>query len=211
MARKLKTDISGPDWRVGLEEACEKGWPSLFARPALPLVVEIGFGRGEFLADLAARAPQQCFVGIDYSAKRALKLARRLARGELQNVRLLGAAAQEAVTRAIPDASVRCFWINFPDPWPKKRHFKRRLITPAFARELVRCLEPGAAVEVATDHPGYADWIHQVLSGTPGLENDHAPQPWRATPEAGRMPTAYELEWRALGHAFHFFRYRRGS
>lgn len=211
MARKLKTDIPGPDWRVGLEEAREKGWSALFAGPALPLVVEIGFGRGEFLADLAARTPHQRFVGIEYSAKRVLKLARRLARSELQNVRLLGASAQEATARAIPDGSVRCFWINFPDPWPKKRHFKRRLITPAFARELVRCLQPGGALELATDHPGYAGWIDEVLSATPGLENEYAPQPWRATPEAGRTPTAYELEWRALGRCFHFFRYRHRS
>lgn len=210
MGRKLKYDIPGPDWRVGLEEACEKGWSAIFARPALPLVVEIGFGRGEFLNDLAARAPRQCFVGIEYSEKRVLKLARRLARGELQNIRLLGDSAQEAVARAIPDASVRCFWVNFPDPWPKKRHFKRRLIAPAFARELFRCLQPGGVIEAVTDHPGYAAWIHEVLSATPGLENDHAPQPWRPTPEAGRLPTAYELEWRALDRRFHFFRYRRG-
>lgn len=211
MARKLKTDIPGPDWRVSLDEAREKGWSALFDAPALPLVVEIGFGRGEFLADLAARSPEQCFVGIEYSAKRVLKLARRLARGELRNIRLLCVPAQEALNQAIPDASVSRFWINFPDPWPKKRHFKRRLVAPAFTRDLVRCMQPGAALEVATDHPGYAEWIHETLSATPGLENEHAPQPWCPTPEAGRTPTAYELEWRALGRAFHFFRYRRLS
>ncbi|NRA06643.1 MAG: tRNA (guanosine(46)-N7)-methyltransferase TrmB [Myxococcales bacterium] len=209
MARKLKYDIPGPDWRVEVEEAREKGWPALFDAPALPLVVEIGFGRGEFLTYLAGEAPNQAFVGIEYSEKRVLKLARRLARSELRNVRLLGVSAQEATARTIPDASVSCFWINFPDPWPKKRHFKRRLIAPAFARELVRCLRPGGILEVATDHRGYAGWIDEVLNGTPGLENLNAPQPWRASPEAGRMATAYELEWRALGHPFHFFRHRR--
>ena len=209
MARKLKYDIPGPDWRIEVEEAREKGWPALFGGPALPLVVEIGFGRGEFLTHLAGEAPAQAFVGIEYSEKRVLKLARRLARSELRNVRLLGASAQEATARAIPDASVSCFWINFPDPWPKKRHFKRRLIAPAFARELVRCLRPGGILEVATDHRGYAGWIDEVLNGTPGLENLHAPKRWRSSPEAGRMATAYELEWRALGHPFHFFRHRR--
>jgi len=211
VARKLKYDIPGPDWRVGVEEAREKGWSAIFGRSALPLVVEIGFGRGEFLADLASQGPDQAFVGIEYSEKRVLKMARRLARSELQNVRLLGATAQEATARAIPDASVSCFWVNFPDPWPKKRHFKRRLIQPVFARELLRCLQPGGVLELATDHRGYAGWIDEVLSATSGLENEYSPKPWRPAPESARMATAYELEWRALGRSFHFFRYRRDS
>ena len=110
-----------------------------------------------------------------------------------------------------PDARVAAFWINFPDPWPKKRHHRRRLVQPAFVAELVRCLVPGGQLEVATDHEGYAEQVDEVLAAEPGLENRCAPE--RFLPAvADRPATGYELEWRALGRSFHFFRYaKRGG
>jgi tRNA (guanine-N7-)-methyltransferase len=108
----------------------------------------------------------------------------------------------------LPDASVSQFWINFPDPWPKKRHAKRRLIQPAFAALLARRLVPGGSLDVATDHEGYAVWIDEVLSAEPRLENVFAPDRFRREVQ-GRSPTAYEREWRALGRDLHFFRYAR--
>jgi hypothetical protein len=97
VARVLKFDIPGTDWRIPLDEACERGFCDVFAsdvaRPS-PLVVEIGFGRGEFLMDLALRHPEQAFVGIEVSFKRTLKMARRLARTELRNVRLVEGTAE---------------------------------------------------------------------------------------------------------------------
>lgn len=211
MSRALKHDIPGADWRVDVEAVRERGWAEVFAddvEKPLPLVVEIGFGRGEFLLDQAARQPDSAFVGIEYSRKRVLKMARRLARSELRNVRLVEAPAEQVVEETLADESVACFWINYPDPWPKKRHFKRRLIQPAFARRLARCLVPGGVVELATDHPGYAEWIDEVLSAEPALENRFAPDAFRREVE-GRMATAYELEWRAEGRALHYFRYAR--
>jgi tRNA (guanine-N7-)-methyltransferase len=172
-------------------------------------VVEIGFGRGEFLLDLAEQNPDQPFLGIEYSAKRVLKLARRLARTELTNVRLIEAPAQDVVADALPDEGVAGFWVNFPDPWPKKRHFKRRLIQPEFVVLLTRRLVPGGWLEFATDHEAYAEWVDEILSDSPELANLHAPRPWLTEPPAGRKPTAYELEWRAQGRGFHFFSYQR--
>jgi tRNA (guanine-N7-)-methyltransferase len=192
VARVLKYDIPGTDWRI-----------------PLALVVEIGFGRGEFLMDLALRHPEQAFVGIEVSFKRPLKMARRLARPELRNVRLVEGTAEAVLRDALEDASVSRFWINFPDPWPKKRHFKRRLLQPPFAALLARRLVPGGELHVATDHPGYAEWIDLVLSKTPGLENLAAPRPFLREAPDDRRPTAYELEWRALGRGLFFFRYRR--
>ena len=213
MTRRIKLDIPGADWRVGLDEATAKGWPALFAGDVadpLPLVVELGFGRGEFLLDLATREPQQAFVGVEVSFKRTLKMARRLARLPLRNLRLLQGLAESAVREALPDASVACFWINFPDPWPKARHARRRLVQPPFVELLSRRLAPGGALRVATDDPDYAAWIDEVLRGAPELENRHAPEPFLRH-EEGRMPTAYELEWRALGRPLHFFHYARIS
>lgn len=211
MTRRLKLDIPGIDWRVGLAEARDRGWPAIFAGDVaapLPLVVELGFGRGEFLLDLATRNPERAFVGVEVSFKRTLKMARRLARLPLRNVRLLEGFAEEVVREALPDASVACFWINFPDPWPKARHARRRLLQPALATLLARRLVPGGALRVATDDADYAAWIDAVLRAVPELDNRHAPQPFLRQ-EEGRMPTAYELEWRALGRPLHFFHYAR--
>ena len=201
MSRTLKTDIPGVDHRTSLDELRERGVPR-------PLVVEIGFGRGEFLLDLAQREPEQHFLGVELSWKRTLKMARRLARLEIDNVMLLQGPAESLLREVLPEASVRCLWINFPDPWPKKRHHRRRLIQAGTLRWIARCLEPGGLLRIATDHPEYAEWIDAQLAATPGLENRYAPQRWRPAVE-GRMPTAYELEWRALGRSFHFFEYAR--
>ena len=214
MSRSLKYDIPGEDRRVTVAQAVEKGWEALFASNVtqpLPLVVEIGFGRGEFLLDLATREPETAFVGVEYSFKRVLKMARRLARLELENVRIVEARGEDVVEETLRDASVACFWVNFPDPWPKKRHFKRRLLQLPFARRLADKLVPGGHLKIATDHPGYAEWIAEILPAVETLENAYAPDPYRRS-EADRLPTAYELLWRAEGRDFHFFDYvRRGG
>ena len=210
MSRKLKFDIPGIDWRVRPDELRELGLEKLYApelAPPLRLVVDVGFGRGEFLMELAREDPKTAFLGIEYSFKRVLKMARRLARSDLVNVRLVEATAQ-LVVGELPEASVSCFWINFPDPWPKKRHHRRRLIQPGFVRTIARCLVAGGELHIATDHVGYAEWIEEVLAGEPSLENACAPERFRRGVN-DRPPTAYELEWRAKGHSFRFFSYRR--
>ncbi len=211
MGRTLKTDIPGPDLRVGLDEVREKGWPALFApdlTPPLRLVVEVGFGRGEFLRHLAQAYPEVAHVGVEVSTKRVLKMARRLARGEERNIRLVHAPGEHLLREGLTDASVDTFWINFSDPWPKKRHHGRRLIQPVFVAALSARLVPGGEVHVATDHVEYAEHIDQALRGEPRLENVHAPHAF--LPEVtGRLQTAYERMWREEGRPLHFFRYRR--
>jgi len=209
--RTLKFDIPGEDWRVGLEEASERGLGALFAGDvALPLrlVVEIGFGRGEFLTALAETAPETAHLGVEYSFKRVLKLARRLARTPLRNVRLIEAAAERVIHDLLADESVAEFWINYPDPWPKKRHAKRRLLQPELVERLAHRLVPGGLLHVATDDPDYAVWIDAALRGVSRLENCFAPDRYRRE-VPGRPATAYELEWRALGRPLHYFEYRR--
>jgi tRNA (guanine-N7-)-methyltransferase len=213
MSRKLKFDIPGIDWRVSPEELGEMGPEKLYApelAPPLRLVVDVGFGRGEFLLELAGEDPTTAFLGIECSFKRVLKMARRLARSDLVNVRLVEAPAELVVGERLPHASVTCFWINFPDPWPKKRHHRRRLVQPGFVRALARCLVVGGTLHVATDDPGYAEWIDEVLADEPALENACAPVRFRRQVN-DRPATAYELEWRAEGHSFWFFSYRRGA
>jgi tRNA (guanine-N7-)-methyltransferase len=211
VGRRLKLDIPGPDWRVGADELRTRGVRAVFAPelgPTAPLVVELGFGRGEFLLHLAAGAPEVAHLGVELSHKRVLKLARRLARTELRNVRLVEARAELVVRECLSPGSVQAFWVNFPDPWPKKRHHRRRLLQPELVKELAVRLAPGGELHVATDHVAYAEAIHLALSGEPLLENAAAPAAWLAE-VPGRKPTAYELEWRAEGRPLHFLEYRR--
>ena len=211
MARHLKYDVPGPDRRVEFEALREGGVGAAFGADVaapLPVVVEIGFGRGEFLLALAAEQPEQAFLGVEYSFKRVLKMARRLARSGLANVRLLQARGEDAVRELLPEGSVRSFWINFPDPWPKLRHRRRRLLEPGLVHELALRLVPGGELHVATDDADYAAQIDAALAGEPLLENALAPAPFlRDVP--GRRATAYELEWRAEGRSLHFWTYRR--
>lgn len=210
MPRRLRTDIPGPDWRVGLEALRDPGPGGLFAprlsRP-LALIVDVGFGRGELLLALARSEPERAYLGIEYSWKRVLKMTRRLAKTEIDNVRLVAASAEEGVAELAP-GSVAGFWVNFPDPWPKKRHHRRRLLQPDFVRALAVRLMAGGFLEVATDHEEYALAIHEVLAAEPLLENRCAPDAFRRTPPP-RAPTAYELEWQALGRAAHYFSYQK--
>lgn len=208
MSRALKYDIPGPDWRVEPERVRDEGWEKIFAPvPAAPLVVEIGFGRGEFLRALAEASPGTAHLGVEVSFKRVLKLARRLACSELVNVRLVAAPAEEVLRDLLAPASVHTFWINFPDPWPKKRHARRRLLSPAILARLADRLEPGGHLHVATDHVAYAEEIDADLRAEPALENALAEPFVRDVP--GRMRTAYELEWRAEGRPLHFWHYTR--
>jgi len=211
LARHLRFDIPGPDRRIGFEELRDRGVAAAFApdvaRP-LPLVVELGFGRGEFLLALAEAQPERAFLGVENSGKRVHKRARRLARLPLRNVRIVQARAEDVVAELLPEGSVETFWINFPDPWPKKRHQRRRLVQSGFARALALRLAPGGRLELATDDADYAAQMDAVLAGEPLLENALAPHAF-AREVPGRKPTAYELEWRAEGRSLHFFTYRR--
>jgi tRNA (guanine-N7-)-methyltransferase len=217
MSRRLKYDIPGVDWRLPPEcvrdRVREAGWAGIFApRFSAParLVVDVGFGRGEFLMGLARSEPDTGFLGIEVSFKRLLKMARRLARTEVRNVRLIGCTAERVVGELLPEGSVSCFWINFPDPWPKKRHHRRRLIDARFVGDLASRLQLGGVLNIATDHLEYAEVVGAALAGDPLLENLYAPEPFRVE-VSGRPQTAYEAEWRALGRPPRFFAYGRAA
>jgi tRNA (guanine-N7-)-methyltransferase len=215
MPRTLKYDIPGRDFRIYLDEFGEpptlERWGEAFAED-LPdvreLVVDIGFGRGEFLIDLARRRPRTAFVGIERSYKRTLKMARRLPRLGVSNVRLLEAEAQYAILDFFPANAISEAWINFPDPWPKDRHGPRRLVQPAFVRDLCERMKVGGSLQLATDDPAYAQQMTEVLAGETALENVYAPAPYRLQSRE-RVPTAYELEWKELGRTCHYFSYRK--
>ena len=191
---------------VEAEALRERGLLEVVGAP--PVVLEIGFGRAELLMEFAPARPECTFLGVEVSRKRADKAARRIRRAGIENVRVVHATAEYLLERALPERALAEVWINFPDPWPKKRHHKRRLIRPEVVPWLVRALEPGARLHLATDHPGYAEQIAEVLAAAPALSNLHAPERW-STVAPERRRTAYEEEFLAEGRPIAYFEYQR--
>jgi tRNA (guanine-N(7)-)-methyltransferase len=142
-------------------------WQKVFGRRA-PVEMEIGFGKGRYLIYAAQQRPETDFLGVERALPFARLVRYRTYRRLIPNIRLLRAEADEVLER-VPDASLRALHVLFPDPWPKKRHHKRRLIRPEFVRKAVALLEPGGLINVATDHREYAQVIEATLEATPGL------------------------------------------
>lgn len=127
------------------------------------LILEIGFGGGEHLVAQAASHPDQRFIGVEPFINGVASCLRHIEESGVQNVRLHQGDARDVIAR-LPDGSVELCYILFPDPWPKVRHHKRRLIQPAFLDELARVLRPGAEVRFATDWGNYASWALEQFS-----------------------------------------------
>jgi tRNA (guanine-N7-)-methyltransferase len=164
---------------------------------AAPKVLEIGFGMGETTASIAAAHPEIDYLCVEVHAPGVGSLLNRIAALGLRNVRVIRHDAVEVLERMIAPAALDGVHIFFPDPWPKKRHHKRRLIQPAFAHLLASRMKPGARLHVATDWEDYARQILEVLSGEPALENT-APG-FAPRPEA-RPDTKFERRGVAAGH-----------
>lgn len=128
-----------------------------------PVEVELGFGKGRFLLDAAARHPEVNYLGVEWAGKYLRLTLERARRRGLSNLRFVHGDAREFVEFFLPSASVRALHIYFPDPWPKKKHHKRRLLSGSFLAEAARILEPGGRLWLATDHDGYHDAIQEDL------------------------------------------------
>ena len=169
---------------------------AVFGRRA-PAVVEIGSGMGETTVDIAAAHPDTDYLAIEVHAPGVGALLRRVAERGLGNVRVVQHDAVEVLRDMVPPASLAAIHVFFPDPWPKKRHHKRRLVQPEFAALAASRLAPGGRLHAATDWQEYADHMLGVLSEVSGMRNsaaDFAPRPpWR--PE-----TKFEKRGRGLGH-----------
>ena len=129
-----------------------------------PVHIEIGTGKGTFLLNQAGAWPGDNFLGIEWARKYYRHAVDRIGRWGLTNVRIIRTDAASFLADFIPDDSVECFHIYFPDPWPKKRHHKRRFICPANLEHLVRCLRTGGQLKIATDHADYFEQIKKVMT-----------------------------------------------
>lgn len=170
----------------------------LYGRRA-PRSMEIGFGMGDALLESAAAHPEQDFLGVEVYRPGLGHLLNRLAAAGLENVRVCGADAVDVLERSVPDAALAAVCVFFPDPWPKLRHHKRRLVQPEFAALLARKLEVGGRVYLATDWEDYAGQMLSVLGATPALCNLAGPGRYAPRP-VERPLTKFERRGQRLGH-----------
>jgi tRNA (guanine-N7-)-methyltransferase len=135
----------------------------IFGRPG-PVHIEIGSGKGTFLLSQATALPGENFLGIEWARKYYRYVVDRIGRWGIKNVRIIRTDAAGFIADSVPDDSVDCFHIYFPDPWPKKRHHKRRLICPANLEQLIRCLKASGQIRIATDHADYFEQTKLALA-----------------------------------------------
>ena len=164
----------------------------VFGRVA-PLVLEIGSGMGETTAAIAQARPDVDFIAVEVHGPGVGSLLNRIESMGLENLKVVRHDALEVMASMIPDASLAAIHLFFPDPWPKKRHHKRRLVQPAFAALAARKLAPGGTLHAATDWPQYAEHMREVFSAEPRL----APA---ATGFVERPPTKFQARGQRLGH-----------
>ncbi|HZP91979.1 MAG TPA: tRNA (guanosine(46)-N7)-methyltransferase TrmB [Burkholderiales bacterium] len=168
-----------------------------FGRRA-PKILEIGFGMGETTARIAAAHPENDYLGVEVHTPGVGSLLRQVEAGALRNVRVIQHDAVEVVRDMIPEGSLAGAHVFFPDPWPKKRHHKRRLLQPRFVHALALRLAPGGYLHVATDWKDYADQVLEVLQAEPLLVN--TARGFSPRPEY-RPLTKFESRGLKLGHA----------
>lgn len=204
---------------VAQTKALEELWPLYGLEPGVlldplvvfgriaPLVLEIGFGDGESLAAMAVDHRDCDHIGIEVHRPGVGHLLLRLNELDLSNVRLYCADAIDILTRDIPDASLDRIQLFFPDPWPKKRHHKRRIVNAGFLALVVRKLKPGGLFHAATDWEPYAHAMSETLLACPALVST-APGPY-ATRPGYRPLTKFEARGQQLGHGVWDLLYQR--
>ncbi|MDR6969995.1 tRNA (guanosine(46)-N7)-methyltransferase TrmB [Leifsonia shinshuensis] len=177
-----------------------------FGRTA-PRVVEIGFGNGENLLTLAERHPERDFLGIEVHGAGIGRVLGAMRDRGLTNIRIIRHDAVEVFNGGIAPASIDEILIFFPDPWPKARHHRRRLVQPEVARLLVHALHPEGVLRLATDWEPYAEHMVEVLDAEPGLANLAGEEHFVPRPD-DRPVTKFERRGERLGHAIFDLAYR---
>jgi tRNA (guanine-N7-)-methyltransferase len=199
-AQQRAFDLQWPHY--GLDCLAGEGQPrdfdAVFGRSALR-VLEIGFGNGEALRYAAAHDPARDYIGIEVHAPGVGRLLNALAEDGSRNVRIYHHDAVEVLAREVAQGTLDEIRIYFPDPWHKKRHHKRRLLQPEFARLLLSRLRDGGRLHLATDWQDYAEQMWDVLDATPGLRNRAGPRGHVPRPD-WRPQTHFESRGQRLGH-----------
>jgi tRNA (guanine-N7-)-methyltransferase len=181
-----------------LDPKADYDFAQVFGRDA-PLYVEIGFGNGDSLAKMAAANPDKNYIGIEVHRPGVGHLMLQLEQQGLNNVRIYCQDAIEIFEKKIIDNSLAGVYLFFPDPWPKKRHHKRRIVRPGFVELLVRKLKSGGYFHAATDWRNYAENMLAVLSAGTGMSNISNTGSYCERPDC-RPLTKFEQRGLRLGH-----------
>jgi tRNA (guanine-N7-)-methyltransferase len=206
---RLKEDLL-PRLEIALPEREALDPTTLFPVPPAAVWLEIGFGGGEHLAEQAERHPEIGFIGCEVFENGVARLVGEIAGRRLANIRIFADDARLLLDRLAPASIARVF-ILFPDPWPKRRHHKRRLVAPPTLDRLAAIMQPGAELRLATDDRDYLAWMLEHVTAHPGFVwLARGPADWRE-----RVPdwpaTRYEQKARAAGRAPAFLRFLRQS
>lgn len=191
--------IDPPDGTLDLD--------AVFGR-RVPRTLEIGFGNGENLAELAARHPERDYLGVEVHEPGVGHLLLRIEREGLGNIRLIRHDAVEVVERWLPPACLDELLVFFPDPWHKKRHHKRRLIQGGFLEQLGRVVAPGGRLHLATDWAPYAEQMLETCEASEAFQNAVPGGGFAPRPDT-RPVTKFERRGLRLGHEVFDLLYRR--
>ena len=197
-----------PRLALDLAQPAPKQLTALFPLSVREVRLEIGFGGGERLVGAAVEAADVGFIGVEPFINGVSSLLVQVDRSGARNVRVLVDDARLLLDR-LPDASVDRAFVLFPDPWPKVRHHKRRIVNPATAAALARVLRPGAELRIASDDPDYVRWILATMLAERGFAwTAERPSDWRNRPLDG-VQTRYEEKALRAGRTPVFMGFRR--
>lgn len=186
------------------------GWLGEYGRD-VPMVLEIGLGKDPHIIERAAHDPDRLHIGLEYSRKKLDKVLAKATRAGVENLRLLHADAVKILVPLFPEASLEQIYIFFPDPWPKKRHRKKRIVQAPFIRDLGARLGDGRELELRTDDADYVEWMVEVLEAEPSLENRLGPGHIALEPRdpEDHIPTLFETKFVDRGKRIHYLYYTR--
>ena len=182
-------------------------WEELFGNRN-PLNLEIGFGVGNFIIEMGIREPNENFIGIDFYHKGIRKVITRIAKYEICNARIVYGDAKEKIPLLFNPEELDRVYINFPDPWPKKRHHKRRLIKPGFIKVLAEKLNCDGEIHIATDHEAYAMEILDFFEKEPALKNKNELGAFRSQKE-GVPKSKYEKKFISAGERIFYLEFKK--
>jgi tRNA (guanine-N7-)-methyltransferase len=180
-------------------------WEEVFGN-SNPLNLEIGFGVGNFLIEMGIREPDENFIGMDFYHKGIRKVISRIEKYQVNNVRIVYGDAKEKIPLLFNDQELSRVYINFPDPWPKKRHHKRRLIKPAFIKTLSEKLKSGGEIHIATDFESYALEILEFFEKELTLKNKNGSGTFLPQKE-GIPKTKYEKKFINAGERIFYLEF----
>lgn len=184
-------------------------WPQVFGNDR-PVELEIGPGKGLFLANAAAARPDHNFLGVEMARKYALRTVQRLAKARLENIRVVVGDGRRLLALFVAPGSLAAVHIYFPDPWWKKRHRKRRVFCPEFVDDAARAIRPGGTFAMATDVEEYGGVMRAIMAVRPDFDPEEPPVSAEPRHDLDYL-TNFERKYRLEGRAIYRAQYRRND